>query len=128
MSTRTPRAHDPESPTSLDLYLREIGEYPLLTQTQERALGRRTQDGDPAAAEALVSCNLRFVVMIAKRYQHLGLPLADLVNEGNFGMLRETGGHVVHADGAFAITDDRRARGGVRAGPPSAPSTTRPVS
>lgn len=87
MSTRTPRAHDPESPTSLDLYLREIGEYPLLTAAQERAPGRRAQVGDAAAAEALVSCNLRFVVMIAKKYQHLGLPLADLVNEGNVGMV-----------------------------------------
>jgi RNA polymerase sigma factor (sigma-70 family) len=87
MSTRTPRAHDPESPTSLDLYLREIGEYPLLTSAQERALGRQARAGDAAAAEALVTCNLRFTVMIAKRYQHLGLPLADLIHEGNVGMV-----------------------------------------
>jgi DNA-directed RNA polymerase sigma subunit (sigma70/sigma32) len=72
---RTPRAHDPESPTSLDLYLREIGDYPLLTAAQERALGLRIRAGDAAAAEALVSCNLRFAVMIAKKYQHFGLRL-----------------------------------------------------
>jgi RNA polymerase primary sigma factor len=86
-NTRTSRAFDPESLTSLDLYLREIGDYPLLTAAQERVLGRRAQSGDAAAAELLVTCNLRFVVMIAKKYQHLGLPLADLINEGNVGMI-----------------------------------------
>src|SRR5215207_6712823 len=78
---------DPDRPTSLDLYLREIGEYPLLTPAQERALARRGRAGDRAAAEALVTCNLRFVVMIAKKYQHLGLSLEDLIHEGNVGML-----------------------------------------
>jgi RNA polymerase primary sigma factor len=86
-STRAKRAFDPESPTSLDLYLREIGDYPLLTAAEERALGQRIRAGDAAAGEALVSCNLRFAVMIAKKYQHLGLPLADLINEGNVGMV-----------------------------------------
>lgn len=78
---------DPDRPTSLDLYLKEIGEYPLLTPPQERALARRARAGDAAAAEALVTCNLRFVVMIAKKYQYLGLSLEDLIHEGNVGML-----------------------------------------
>lgn len=78
---------DPDRPTSLDLYLKEIGEYPLLTPPQERALARRGQAGDAEAAEALVTCNLRFVVMIAKKYQYLGLSLEDLIHEGNVGML-----------------------------------------
>jgi Sigma-70 factor, region 1.2 len=62
MSTRALRAHDPESPTSLDLYLRKIGDYPLLTATQEQALARRAQAGEAAAAEALVTMNTGFIV------------------------------------------------------------------
>ncbi|HEY0015498.1 MAG TPA: RNA polymerase sigma factor RpoD/SigA [Longimicrobium sp.] len=78
---------DPESPTSLDLYLKEIGAHPLLTREEEIALARRARAGDASAAEALVTSNLRFVVMIAKKYQNLGLPLSDLIHEGNVGML-----------------------------------------
>jgi RNA polymerase primary sigma factor len=77
-----------DSPTSLDLYLKEIGRYPVLNREQEVAVARRARAGDVSAAEALVTSNLRFVVMIAKKYQNLGLPLVDLIDEGNLGMLR----------------------------------------
>jgi RNA polymerase primary sigma factor len=77
-----------DTPTSLDLYLKEIGRYPVLNREQEVVVARRAVAGDASAAEALVTSNLRFVVMIAKKYQNLGLPLADLIHEGNLGILR----------------------------------------
>lgn len=75
-------------PTTLDLYLREIGRTPLLTRAQEFALARRIASGDRAAARALAQANLRLVVAIARRYTDRGLPLEDLIAEGNFGLLR----------------------------------------
>lgn len=75
-------------PSGFDLYLQEIGAEPLLTGEEEMALARRIREGDEAAVERLVSANLRFVVSVAKRYQNRGLPLSDLVNEGNVGLLR----------------------------------------
>jgi RNA polymerase primary sigma factor len=87
-TTRTGLAIGADTPTSLDLYLKEIGGYPVLDREQEVAIARRAVAGDASAAEALVTSNLRFVVMIAKKYQNLGLPLADLIHEGNLGILR----------------------------------------
>lgn len=75
-------------PTTVDLYLREIGRTPLLTRAQEFALARRIASGDRAAARALAQANLRLVVAIARRYTDRGLPLEDLIAEGNFGLLR----------------------------------------
>ncbi|MBW3661053.1 MAG: sigma-70 family RNA polymerase sigma factor [Gemmatimonadetes bacterium] len=73
---------------SLDLYLKEISRYPLITRDEEARLARRIRDGDQAALEKLVRSNLRFVVSVAKKYQNQGVSLADLINEGNVGLIR----------------------------------------
>jgi RNA polymerase primary sigma factor len=73
---------------SLDQYLREISAYPLIDREQEAELARRIRQGDEEALEMLVRSNLRFVVSVAKRYQNQGVSLADLINEGNIGLMR----------------------------------------
>lgn len=73
---------------SLDLYLEEIGRRSVPSREEEGRLARRIREGDETALEELVSRNLRFVVSVARRYQGRGLSLADLVNEGNLGMIR----------------------------------------
>lgn len=73
---------------SLARYLQEIRAYRLLSRSEEAALARRIRAGDAAALERLVCANLRFVVSIAKKYQKLGVSLADLVDEGNLGLIR----------------------------------------
>ncbi len=69
-------------------YLREIGGHPLLSQEEEISLARRIRDGDRNALDRLVACNLRFVVTVAKRYRRFGVPVQDLVTEGNLGLIR----------------------------------------
>ena len=69
-------------------YLDEIGVSPLLTAEEEKALARRARDGDEAARQQMIECNLRLVVKIAKRYANAGLPLLDLIEEGNLGLIR----------------------------------------
>jgi RNA polymerase primary sigma factor len=71
---------------SFGMYLREIGRISLLTREQEQKLGRRIRRGDEAAVHEMVQANLRFVVSIAKRYMNRGIPLSDLVTEGNLGL------------------------------------------
>jgi len=73
---------------SLDLYLREIGETPLISPGEEVELARRIRNGDQYALEKLTKANLRFVVSVAKQYQNQGLSLADLINEGNIGLIK----------------------------------------
>lgn len=73
---------------SLDLYLREIGSTPLITADEEVRLARRIRTGDKRALEKLTKANLRFVVSVAKNYQNQGLSLADLINEGNIGLIK----------------------------------------
>ena len=73
---------------SLDRYLSEIGAEPLLAREEEAELAKRIRDGDKAALDRLIAANLRFVVSIAKRYRNRGVSLADLVNEGNVGLIR----------------------------------------
>ena len=75
------------SNTTLSPYLREIRNYPLLSHEDEVSLIKKFRAGSDQAAEKLVTSNLRFVVSIAKKYQHLGLPLSDLINEGNIGLI-----------------------------------------
>jgi len=73
---------------SLERYLREVSRWDLLTPEAERALARRTAKGDPAALEDLINRNLRLVVYWAKRYRSSGLPIQDLIQEGNIGLMR----------------------------------------
>src|SRR4030043_220430 len=73
---------------SLDRYLQEIGEVPLLTPEEEIELARRIKKGDQDALEKLTKANLRFVVSVAKQYQNQGLTLGDLINEGNLGLIK----------------------------------------
>lgn len=75
-----------ESPT-LHAYLREIATFPALTQTDERQLGHRIQHGDEDALGRLVQANLRMVVGYAKRFRHLGVPLLELIHEGNLALI-----------------------------------------
>lgn len=73
---------------SLDLYLKEIGQTPLITAAEEVLLAKRIRLGDQIALEQLTKANLRFVVSVAKQYQNQGLSLADLINEGNIGLIK----------------------------------------
>jgi RNA polymerase primary sigma factor len=73
---------------SLDIYLREIREIPLLSAEEEIELARCARKGDREALNRLVQSNLRFVVAVAKQYQNQGLPLSDLINEGNLGLIK----------------------------------------
>lgn len=73
---------------SIDRYLQEISEVPLLTLEQEIKLARRIRNDDQEALEKLTRANLRFVVSVAKQYQNRGLALGDLINEGNLGLIK----------------------------------------
>jgi RNA polymerase primary sigma factor len=72
---------------SLDRYFNEINKIPLITFDAETELARKIQEGDKVSFERLVSSNLRFVVSVAKQYQHQGLSIGDLINEGNIGLM-----------------------------------------
>lgn len=72
----------------LDKYLQEIGREELISVTEEVELAQRIKKGDQKALDKLVRANLRFVVSVAKQYQNQGLPLPDLINEGNLGLIR----------------------------------------
>lgn len=73
---------------SLEKYLQEIAKEKLLTLEEEVQLAVRIKNGDADALEKLVKANLRFVVSVAKQYQNQGLPLSDLINEGNLGLIK----------------------------------------
>jgi RNA polymerase primary sigma factor len=77
-----------ESKSALNLYMREAVEVPLLTVAEENALAARIKRGDSVAREHMIRANLRLVVKIAKDYDGLGLPLLDLINEGNMGLMK----------------------------------------
>lgn len=76
-----------ESP-SLDKYLNEISKFKLLTPDEEVSLARKIRKGDRKALETMVNANLRFVVSVAKQHQCPGMQLADLINEGNLGLIK----------------------------------------
>src|SRR5881275_83560 len=77
-----------ESDTGLNRYLREIGRIPLLTPEQEIDLAAKIKKGDVEAREQMINANLRRVVTIAHDYANLGLPLLDLISEGNIGLTK----------------------------------------
>jgi RNA polymerase primary sigma factor len=77
-----------ESTNSISKYLKEVRKTPLLSPDEEVALAIRIQNGDTDAINELVNANLRFVIQIAKEYQNQGLPLDDLISDGNYGLIK----------------------------------------
>ena len=95
--TPAPRSQPPAEPQprlsygadgALQLYMREVAEVDLLTIQEENDLAARIHAGDPAARDHMIRANLRLVVKIAREYEGFGLPLLDLINEGNMGLMR----------------------------------------
>jgi len=84
----TTPADSARSSDTFQLYLREIGRVKLLTREEEIALAERIQCGDIEAREQMIKANLRLVVKIARDYEGLGLPLLDLISEGNIGLMK----------------------------------------
>jgi RNA polymerase primary sigma factor len=80
------QAYDGE--TAIKLYLREIGQVKLLSQKEEVELAARIRKGDKKAREQMIKANLRLVVKIAHDYENFGLPLLDLISEGNIGLMK----------------------------------------
>src|SRR5437868_2443863 len=76
------------SDSGLNRYLQEIGRIPLLTQEQEVELAGKIKKGDASARERMINANLRLVVTIAREYANLGVPLLDLISEGNIGLTK----------------------------------------
>jgi RNA polymerase primary sigma factor len=83
-----PVSRDTSHGDVLQLYLREIGQVKLLTPQEEIALAKRIRRGDRKAREHMIKANLRLVVKIAHDYEGMGLPLLDLINEGNIGLMK----------------------------------------
>src|SRR6185436_8205104 len=75
------------TPESFSTYLNEIGRYPTLSREDEVVLAQRIRQGDAAALTELVRANLRFVVLVARKYQNRGVALVDLIGEGNYGLV-----------------------------------------
>lgn len=73
---------------SIEKYLNEVSKYDVLTPEEELRLFRRYKDGDEIAFQRIIRSNLRFVISVAKQYQHTGLSLDDLINEGNIGLIK----------------------------------------
>lgn len=87
MNTKAKKV-SPDSNRALSKYLEEIGKYSPLTPDEEIDLALRIHQGDGQARQKLAESNLRFVVSVAKDYQGQGLPLTDLINEGNLGLIK----------------------------------------
>ena len=73
---------------TLEKYFTEVSNVPMITPDEEVILARRIKEGDDLALEKMVKANLRFVVSVAKQYQNRSLPLNDLINEGNLGLIK----------------------------------------
>jgi RNA polymerase primary sigma factor len=82
------RAHHEAATDSLQIFLNQASRHPLLTASQEVELAKRIERGDMMAKDKMINSNLRLVVSQARRYQGLGLPLGDLVQEGMLGLIR----------------------------------------
>lgn len=90
MSTKTrinTKSKTSDDENVLSMYLKEINKIPLLTREEEDRYARLAAKDDKVAKDKLVSANLRFVVNVAKKYQNQGLPLSDLISEGNIGLM-----------------------------------------
>jgi len=87
-SAEEPRRASTEPASAITLYMREVGQVALLTVQDEIRLAARIKRGDKAAREHMIRANLRLVVKIAREYEGLGLPLLDLINEGNIGLMK----------------------------------------
>ena len=85
---RLPAEPAVESTDSITLFMNAAGRYQLLTAAEEVELAKRVERGDRAAKERMINCNLRLVISIARRYQGLGVPLGDLIQEGVIGLNR----------------------------------------
>jgi RNA polymerase primary sigma factor len=72
----------------LDIYLNQIKRTPLMSVEEEREVAKRAKNGDQAAVDQLVQANLRFVVSVAKKYANQGIPIEDLINDGNLGLIK----------------------------------------
>src|SRR5437899_530578 len=92
MTTRTRRLRSDAVQSPLETYLREINETPLLSPDEEKELSYRIHEGEKEARDQMVRANLRLVVNIARSYTGKGLPLQDLIEEGNLGLLRAVEG------------------------------------
>jgi len=73
---------------AMTIYLRDIQHLPIVPEEEKGDLAKRARGGDEKATHALVQSHLRFVVFVAKKYMNRGLPLSDLVNEGNIGLIK----------------------------------------
>lgn len=69
-------------------YIKDISRYPLLTPEEEKDISIKAKAGDKDAQEKLVTSNLRLVISIARKYTNMGIPLLDLIQEGNMGLIR----------------------------------------
>lgn len=78
----------PQTHSILDIYFRDIGRFPLLNADEEQSLARGMRDGEDKARERLIVSNLRLVAKIAQEYTDVGLPLMDLIQEGNLGLIQ----------------------------------------
>jgi len=87
-ATATAEAERPVTSDPLRLYVRQIGDGPLLTREEERELARRKDAGDEEAKRKLIESNLRLVMSITRHYTRAGVPLLDLIQEGNLGLIR----------------------------------------
>jgi RNA polymerase primary sigma factor len=85
---RAAEAERPATSDPLRLYVRQIGDGPLLTREEERELARRKDQGDEEAKRKLIESNLRLVMSITRHYTRAGVPLLDLIQEGNLGLIR----------------------------------------
>ena len=85
MSDKRPTA---DEQSTMGLYLQELRRIPQLSREEEQAFAARAAQGDREARQRLIQANLRFVILVAKRYCNRGVPLEDLVDEGNIGLIR----------------------------------------
>jgi len=102
VETNSRQAVSCDSGTAIQLYLREVGKVRLLTPRAEIELAGRVKKGDKKAREQMIKANLPRVVEIAREYEGIGLPLLDLISEGNLGLLKAVERFAPEAEGELA--------------------------